>query len=68
MTGEELRIARINRGISIRGLARELGVPEQSIRRLEGGIGISLPYAKKIADWHEVQVTDILPVEPRAAA
>jgi ribosome-binding protein aMBF1 (putative translation factor) len=62
MTSQEMRIARINRGVSIRGLAREIDVPEQSIRRIEAGRLISLPYAKKLADWHGVQVTDILPV------
>lgn len=69
MTPEQMRIARINRGISIRGLARELEVPEQSIRRIERGQGITLPYAKKLADWYEVQVTDLLPLpEPAQSA
>lgn len=62
MTGEQMRLARINNGHSIRGLARDLQVPEQSIRRIEKGLGISLSYAKRIADYHGVQVTDILPV------
>lgn len=62
MTGADLRAARINRGYSIRALARELDVPEQSVRRLEGGRGVSLSYAKKIADWHGVEVLDLLPI------
>lgn len=49
----------MNRGQSIRGLARELGVPEQSIRRIEDGDGIRLDRAKKVADWHGVQVVDL---------
>lgn len=66
MTADDMRRARINRGVSIRGLAREIDVPEQSIRRVEGGGMISLPYAKKIADWHGVEVLDILPDEVAA--
>lgn len=59
MTGDELRRLRMNRGTSIRALARELEVPEQSIRRLEEGDGIRLDRAKKVADWHGVLVTDL---------
>lgn len=68
MTPAELRIARINRGYTIRGLAREIDVPEQSIRRIEGGSRISLPYAKLIADFYGVLVTDLWPVADRTAA
>ena len=69
MTGNELRAVRMNRGYSIRGLARELDIPEQSIRRLERGLGISLGYAKRLADWHGVEVLDILPAaEPERSA
>jgi ribosome-binding protein aMBF1 (putative translation factor) len=66
MTPGEMRRARMNRGVSIRGLAREIEVPEQSIRRIESGRPISLPYAKKVADWHGVEVLDILPDEVAA--
>lgn len=59
MTGGDLRVIRLNKGKSIRGLARDLGVPEQSIRRLEGGDGIRVDRAKKLADWHGIQVTDL---------
>lgn len=61
MTGDQIRIARMNKGRSIRGLARELEIPEQSIRRLEAGLGIRLDRAKKLADFFEVQVTDLAP-------
>lgn len=59
MTGDELRRRRINRGSSIRGLARELDIPEQAIRRLEGGGGIRIERAKKVADWHGIRVIDL---------
>lgn len=59
MTGQELRIARINKGMSIRGLARELDMPEQSIRRIEAGGGIRLDRAAKLAEYFDIKVTDL---------
>jgi transcriptional regulator with XRE-family HTH domain len=64
MTGDELRARRINRGASIRGLARELDIPEQTIRRLEDGEGARLDRAKRYADWHKIRVTDLPAFEP----
>ncbi len=61
MTGEQLRVARINEGFSIRCFAREVGVPEQTIRRLETGQPISLPNAKKLADHFGITVLDLMP-------
>lgn len=58
----DLTTARLNSGYSIRGLADKLGVPEQSIRRLENGEGVHPARAKVVADHFEVQVTDLLPV------
>lgn len=52
---------RLNRGYTIRGLAREIDVPEQAVRRLEGGERISPASAKKLADFFGVQVTDLPP-------
>ena len=69
MTGAEMRVLRINAGVSRRALARLLDVPEQSLRRIERGEGVSLAYAKKIADFYGVTVLDILPVgEPERSA
>jgi transcriptional regulator with XRE-family HTH domain len=61
MTGAELRAARINKGLSRRGLAREIQVPEQTLRRLESGQSISPRYAKRVADHFGLAVTDLLP-------
>lgn len=61
MTPDELRFIRVNRGYARRVLAREINVPEQSLRRIEKGQGVSLLYAKRIADWYGVQVTDLMP-------
>lgn len=60
MTAEQLRRERLNRGYSRRALARKIDVPEQTLRRLEAGLGISPSYAKRVADFFDVQVTDLL--------
>jgi DNA-binding XRE family transcriptional regulator len=58
----DITAARMNAGYTIRGLAREIGIAEQSLRRLEGGEGVYPGTAKKVADYFGVQVTDIMPV------
>lgn len=67
MTVEEMVHERVNRGFSRRRLARVINVPEQTLRRAERGEGVSLEYAKRIADFYGVLVTDIWPVEEMAA-
>lgn len=64
----DVRTERLNRGFSRRGLAREVGVPEATLRRLEEGLGVTPAYAKKVADYFDVRVVDIMPIGPRAAA
>lgn len=68
----DLMVARLNAGYSIKALARELGVHEHAIRRLERGDGAHPATAKKIADRFGVRVTDLMPREsngePKAAA
>jgi transcriptional regulator with XRE-family HTH domain len=59
MTGGELTTARLNRGFSIRALAREIDVPEQAVRRVEADERITPANAKKIADFFGVRVTDL---------
>lgn len=68
MTPEELRRERLNRGFSRRALAREIEVPEQTLRRLEEGLGVTPMYAKRVADFYGVKVTDILDEQPSAVA
>jgi ribosome-binding protein aMBF1 (putative translation factor) len=63
----DLATARINRGHSIRGLARALSVHEHTIRRLEQGHAVRPESAKPIADYFEVKVTDLMPLEAEAA-
>lgn len=65
----DLRTARINAGLSIKGLARETKVNEHSIRALESGErGVRPENAKKVADYFDVQVTDVMPVDPSEVA
>lgn len=62
----DLRSARINAGFSMKGLARELGVHEHAVRQLERGNRVRPATAKRVADFFEVQVTDLMPVEEAA--
>jgi ribosome-binding protein aMBF1 (putative translation factor) len=55
----------LNAGYSIKSLGRKLDVNEHAIRRLERGEGGVHPAnAKKVADFFDVQVTDLMPAEP----
>lgn len=62
----DLAVARINRGLSQRALATEVGVGLETIRRLEGGQGARPSNAKRVADFFDVQVTDLLPIKEPA--
>lgn len=59
----DLTAMRLNRGYSIRGLAKTIDVPEQSIRRAEGGERLSPENAFKLASFYGYQVTDVWPVD-----
>ena len=64
----DIKAARLNAGKSLRGLAAEADVPEQSIRRLESGQGVTPENAKKIADYFGIKVTDLPTFAERVAA
>jgi transcriptional regulator with XRE-family HTH domain len=57
-----LRAARLNRGLSVREAAKEIGVKPSTLRRAEHGDGVHPGTAKKIADYYGVRVTDIWPL------
>lgn len=59
----DLERARLNRGLSQRALALELDVGTETIRRLERGLGVRPANAKKVADFFDVQVTDLMAIE-----
>lgn len=63
----DLRAARVNAGLSIRGLAQVAQVHEHAVRRLERGERVRPASAKPIADFFEIRVTDLMPVEREAA-
>lgn len=58
--------ARLNRGMTQRELAAECGVALTTIQRLESGLTASPRNAKKVADFFEIQVTDLLPLAEAA--
>lgn len=63
-----LAAARFNRGLSLRAAAEEIGVSEDVLMRAEGGTRPFPANAKRIADFYNVQPTDIWPVEPDEVA
>lgn len=63
----DLAEARLNRGLTQRGLADATGVPYPTIQRLEAGLGARPSNAKKIADYFDVRVTDLMPLDREAA-
>lgn len=62
-----LRSHYTNLGMSRRGYADKLGINEQSLRRLEAGLGVHPATAKTIADDMGLQVTDFISVDRQAA-
>lgn len=63
----DLTVARMNAGLSQRQLATKVGVGLETVRRLEAGAGAHPANAKKVADYFEVRVTDLMPIEREAA-
>lgn len=61
-----LTAERLNRGLSVRGLAEEIGVNAPIIQRAESGESIHPSNAKRIADFYGYKVTDIWPIEVAA--
>lgn len=62
----DLRAARLNAGLSQRALAQKVDVPKNTIAALENGEGTYRPHpanAKRIADYFDIQVTDLMPAE-----
>lgn len=57
----DLRTERLNRGYSQKGLADEIGVSREAIRKLENGTGSVYPHTAKIlADYFGITVVDLL--------
>jgi transcriptional regulator with XRE-family HTH domain len=58
-----LKAARLNRGLSTRAAADEIGVTQAILMRAEDGLGVRPAHAKQIADYYGCRVTDIWPVD-----
>lgn len=65
---ELLREHYVEAGMSRRQFAASIDVPEQTLRRLEGGRGIRPANAKRIADHFGVRVADVLALADSASA
>jgi transcriptional regulator with XRE-family HTH domain len=57
-----LRAERLNRGLSTREAAEQIGVSRPTLERAEAGSAPQPRMAKRIADFYDVRVTDIWPV------
>lgn len=66
--GIDLERERLNRGLSLNGMADEVKIARGTLKRAEEGEAIHPASALKIAKFLGVQVTDIWPVDERAAA
>lgn len=58
-----LRAERLNRGLSVAALAREIRVPDHVIRHAEKGGTPQPANALRIADYFGVMVTDLWPLD-----
>lgn len=54
---------RRDKGLSVRAAAEEIGVARATLERAERGESVYPGTAKLIADFYEVRVTEIWPVE-----
>ena len=64
----DLRGDRLNRGLSIRQAAEQMGVAANTLGRAEDGEMPHPANALKIASFYGHQVTDVWPVDPDPSA
>ena len=63
-----LKAERLNRGLSLRAAAKEIGVAAPTLGRAEQGGTLHPANAYKIASFYDCKVTDLWPTEEKAAA
>lgn len=63
-----LRAERLDKGLSQRAAAEQIGISQAILLRAEDGLGVRPAHAKLIADFYGFRVRDIWPVEDRKAA
>lgn len=68
MTAGEVRVDRLNRGLSQQALADEIGVSVDVIRNIEAGNRPRPGNALKVAQFYGRTVIDMWPVSAEAAA
>jgi transcriptional regulator with XRE-family HTH domain len=67
--GVDLRALRLNRGLSIRAAAREMGIEHMVLQRAEARTTTPRPaHALKIASFYGLQVTDVWPLDSEVPA
>lgn len=63
MIPEDITRRRLNRGLSLSALAKKLEMAPNTLKAIEGGSVPRPDKAKQIADFMEVKVTDLWPIE-----
>lgn len=63
-----LEVERLNRGLSMRAAAKAIGVSASVLTRAEEGTMPRPESAKAIADFYGYKVTDVWPLNSKAAA
>lgn len=64
----DLERERLNRGLSLNGMAKQVNIARNTLKNAEEGEAIHPASALKIAKFLGVQVTDIWPVDDAEAA
>lgn len=64
----DVRAARVNAGFTVRSLAEKLEMHPATLQRIEDGEAAHPRNVKKVADFFEVKVTDIVSLDVPAGA
>lgn len=63
----DLREKRHNLGMSLDAMSEATGIPKSTLDRIERGVSEPVPGTKlKLAQFHELEVTEIWPVDEKA--
>lgn len=64
----DLRTERLNKGLTTKGLALELGLHHDTVRKIEDGEPVHPSSAKKVADHFGITVVELLDAHQEDAA
>jgi ribosome-binding protein aMBF1 (putative translation factor) len=64
----DLRTERLNQGLTVKGLALELGLHHDTVRKIEDGEPVHPSSAKKVADHFGISVVELLGLEENGEA